>query len=109
MLGVGGWVGRNPNIIQILKSVGKNGRSLIDFCFNRYLGVFVQCFNTCNTTSGPGMFPDYPGYKRTPGDCGSNDVPGGKRSTTDNLRGPLAMMLAHVPLSCQRPIILRLQ
>ncbi len=26
--GVGGWVSRNPNIVQILKSVGKNGCSL---------------------------------------------------------------------------------
>ena len=29
IIGVGGWVSRNPNIVWILKSVGKNRHSLI--------------------------------------------------------------------------------
>ncbi len=28
ILEVGGWVSRNPNVVRILKSVGKNGQSL---------------------------------------------------------------------------------
>ncbi len=42
--GVDGWVSRNANIVQILKSVGKNGRSLSSPKINGMCYLSTFCF-----------------------------------------------------------------
>ncbi len=51
--------------------------------FQFLLGILVQCFDTCNTDSGLGAEPDYPGYERRLGDCPGGDIGASGKSHRD--------------------------